>query len=157
MKKIFKLTLLTLIVFIIVGCTKKETNLDGKLTDIMKELYKGINEEDVLELDQTKVTKKNQSYYLGDVTFEYKEALASEPLMSSVAHSVVLVRLNSSNDAEKAKKEIKEKVDPAKWICVSVEDKNVLVESKGDLVLLVMDNEVASKIKDNFLNLGTSK
>ncbi len=157
MKKIFKLTLLTLIVFIIVGCTKKETNLDGKLTDIMKELYKGINEEDVLELEQTKVTKKNQSYYLGDVTFEYKEALASEPLMSSVAHSVVLVRLNSSNDAEKAKKEIKEKVDPAKWICVSVEDKNVLVESKGDLVLLVMDNEVASKIKDNFLNLGTSK
>lgn len=157
MKKIFKLTLLTLIVFIIVGCTKKETNIDGKLTDIMKELYKGINEEDVLELEQTKVTKKNQSYYLGDVTFEYKEALASEPLMSSVAHSVVLVRLNSSNDAEKAKKEIKEKVDPAKWICVSVEDKNVLVESKGDLVLLVMDNEVASKIKDNFLNLGTSK
>lgn len=157
MKKIFKLTLLTLIVFIIIGCTKKETNLDGKLTDIMKELYKGINEEDVLELEQTKVTKKNQSYYLGDVTFEYKEALASEPLMSSVAHSVVLVRLNSSNDAEKAKKEIKEKVDPAKWICVSVEDKNVLVESKGDLVLLVMDNEVASKIKDNFLNLGTSK
>ena len=157
MKKIFKLTLLTFMVFIIVGCTKKETNLDGKLTDIMKELYKGINEEDVLELEQTKVTKKNQSYYLGDVTFEYKEALASEPLMSSVAHSVVLVRLNSSNDAEKAKKEIKEKVDQAKWICVSVEDKNVLVESKGDLVLLVMDNEVASKIKDNFLNLGTSK
>lgn len=157
MKKIFKLTLLTFIVFIIVGCTKKETNLDRKLTDIMKELYKGINEEDVLELEQTKVTKKNQSYYLGDVTFEYKEALASEPLMSSVAHSVVLVRLKSSNDAEKAKKEIKEKVDPAKWICVSVEDKNVLVESKGDLVLLVMDNEVASKIKDNFLNLGNSK
>ncbi len=157
MKKIFKLTLLTFIVFIIVGCTKKETNLDGKLTDIMKELYKGINEEDVLELEQTKVTKKNQSYYLGDVTFEYKEALASEPLMSSVAHSVVLVRLKSSNDAEKAKKEIKEKVDPAKWICVSVEDKNVLVESKGDLVLLVMDNEVASKIKDNFLNLDNSK
>ena len=157
MKKIFKLTLLTFIVFIRVGCTKKETKLDGKLTDIMKELYKGINEEDVLELEQTKVTKKNQSYYLGDVTFEYKEALASEPLMSSVAHSVVLVRLKSSNDAEKAKKEIKEKVDPAKWICVSVEDKNVLVESKGDLVLLVMDNEVASKIKDNFLNLGNSK
>ena len=157
MKKIFKLTLLTFMVFIIVGCTKKETNLDGKLTDIMKELYKGINEEDVLELEQTKVTKKNQSYYLGDVTFEYKEALASEPLMSSVAHSVVLVRLNSSNDAEKIKEEIKEKVDPAKWICVSVEDKNVLVESKGDGVLLVMDNEVASKIKDNFLNLGTSK
>ena len=157
MKQIFKLTLLTFMVFIIVGCTKKETNLDGKLTDIMKELYKGINEEDVLELEQTKVTKKNQSYYLGDVTFEYKEALASEPLMSSVAHSVVLVRLNSSNDAEKAKKEIKEKVDPGKWIRVSVEDKNVLVESKGDLVLLVMDNEVASKIKDNFLNLGTSK
>lgn len=157
MKKIFKITLLTFLAFIVVGCTKKENNINGELTDIMKELYKGLSEDDVQELEETQITKENQSYYLGDITFEYKEALASEPLMSSVAHSVVLVRLNSSKDAEKAKKEIKEKVNPAKWVCVSVEDKNVIVESKGDLVLLVMDNELATKIKDNFLSLNTSK
>ena len=126
MKKIFKLTLLTFMVFIIVGCTKKETNLDGKLTDIMKELYKGINEEDVLELEQTKVTKKNQSYYLGDVTFEYKEALASEPLMSSVAHSVVLVRLKSSNDAEKAKKWIANGAQPTDTVKSLLKKENIL-------------------------------
>ncbi len=154
MKKIFKLTLVVIGTLLVVGCSKKEVNVDGELTDIMKKLYVGIDEENIPELEETKVTKDNQSYYLGDVTFEYKEALASEPIMSSVAHSVVLVRLNSSSDAEKAKKEIKEKVDPVKWVCVSVEEKNVLVESKGDLVLLVMDNEIASQIRDNFLKLG---
>lgn len=153
MKKILKLTIVLIATLLVVGCTKEE-NVDGELTDIMKKLYVGIDEDNIPELEETKVTKENQSYYLGDVTFEYKEALASEPIMSSVAHSVVLVRLNSSKDAEKAKKEIKEKVDPVKWVCVSVEEKNVLVESKGDLVLLVMDNEIASQVRDNFLKLG---
>lgn len=153
MKKIFKLTIVLIATLLVVGCAKEE-NVDGELTDIMKKLYVGIDEDNIPELEETKVTKENQSYYLGDVTFEYKEALASEPIMSSVAHSVVLVRLNSSKDAEKAKKEIKEKVDPVKWVCVSVEEKNVLVESKGDLVLLVMDNEIASQVRDNFLKLG---
>jgi len=73
--------------------------------------------------------------------------------MSSVAHSVVLVRLNGANDADKMKKAIKEKIDPRKWVCVGVDEKNVLVASKGDLVILVMDNTYSSKIRDNFLNL----
>jgi len=51
------------------------------------------------------------------------------------------------------KKAIKEKIDPRKWVCVGVDEKNVLVASKGDLVILVMDNTYSSKIRDNFLNL----
>lgn len=157
MKKITKILLLTALSFVLIGCTTKENTIDGNLSNIMNEIYKGMPEGELPELEQTKVTKKNEEYYLGKITFSYKEALASEPLMSSIAHSVVLVRLNSSKDAEKAKKEIKEKVDPAKWVCVNVEDKNVLVESKGDLVLLVMDNEYSQKIMDKFLSLGESK
>ena len=73
--------------------------------------------------------------------------------MSYVAHSVVLVRANSIKDVDNIKKEIKEKIDPRKWICVGVDEKNVFVESKGDLVILIMDNEYASTIRDNFINL----
>ncbi|UKI28961.1 MAG: hypothetical protein L6V78_00885 [Clostridium sp.] len=85
--------------------------------------------------------------------FKYKEALASERAMSSIAHSVVLVRLEDAKDADKAMKEIKEKVDPRKWVCVGVADENVLVVNRGDIVMLVMDDELAQTIKDNFLNL----
>ena len=50
-------------------------------------------------------------------------------------------------------KEIKEKVNPRKWVCVEVAEENVLVVNRGDIVMLVMDDELAQTIKDNFLNL----
>ena len=119
----------------------------------MKKLYENISEEEIPLLETVEVTKENQEYYLGNVSFNYQEALASEPVMSSIAHSVVLIRLKDTKNIESIKKEIKEKVDPNKWICVGVEDKNVIVVSKGNLILLVMDDEYATQIRDNFLNL----
>ena len=87
---------------LLVGCSNKK-GLDGSLSEIMKEVYAGIPSDDLPDLENHKVTSENFSYYLGDVTFKYKEALASEPKMSSIAHSVVLVRL------EDAKKDTPEK------------------------------------------------
>ena len=57
------------------------------------------------------------------------------------------------------KTKIKESVDPRKWICV--EASNVIVKSKGDLVILIMaDTEmtsageaIAPKLEANFDNL----
>ena len=40
---------------------------------------------------------------------------------------------------------------PRKWVCVEAEHTYVL--SKGDLVVLIMSNEHADKIKENFENL----
>lgn len=150
MKKIS--ILLVVFCTLLVGCSSKK-GLDGSLSEIMKEVYAGIPSDDLPDLENNKVTSENFSYYLGDVTFKYKEALASEPAMSSIAHSVVLVRLEDAKDADKAMKEIKEKVDPRKWVCVGVADENVLVVNRGDIVMLVMDDELAQTIKDNFLNL----
>ena len=137
---------------LLVGCSN-EKGLDGSLSEIMKEVYAGIPSDDLPDLENNKVTSENFSYYLGDVTFKYKEALASEPIMSSIAHSVVLVRLEDAKDADKAMKEIKEKVNPRKWVCVEVAEENVLVVNRGNIVMLVMDDELAQTIKDNFLNL----
>ena len=150
MKKIS--ILLVVLCALLVGCYSKK-GLDGSLSEIMKEVYAGIPSDDLPDLENNKVTSENFSYYLGDVTFKYKEALASEPAMSSIAHSVVLVRLEDAKEADKAMKEIKEKVDPRKWVCVGVAEENVLVVSRGDIVMLVMDDELAQTIKDNFLNL----
>ena len=154
MKKKISLVLLVIMVTLLCSaCGKKEKNIKGNLPDLMNKLYENLDDFSTENLQQVAFTKDEQEYFIGDVSFDYKEALASEPVMSSVAHSVVLIRLNSSKDAEKAKKEIKEKVDPRKWVCVEVEEKNVIVESKGDLVLLAMDNQYSEAIKENFLNL----
>ena len=153
MKKIGYGLLILSLVLCFAGCQKQSENISGSLSDIMKEVYKNIPEDELPELVNGEVNKDNQGYYLGSSDITYKEALASEPLMSSVAHSVVLVRANSVKDVDNIKEEIKEKINPRKWVCVGVDEKNVLVESKGDLVILIMDNKYAATIRDNFLNL----
>lgn len=153
MKKIGYVFMITMICFLFIGCGKNQSNIQEPLSDVMKKLYENISEDEMSLLETVEVTKENQEYYLGNVSFNYQEALASEPVMSSIAHSVVLIRLKDTKNIESIKKEIKEKVDPNKWICVGVEDKNVIVVSKGNLILLVMDDEYATQIRDNFLNL----
>lgn len=152
MKKISCYIVIICSIFFIFGCQNKVQNIEGNLSDIIEKLYIGVPS-DFPELEQINVTEDNKQYYLGDIDFSYKEALASEPLMSSIAHSVVLIRLDDTSNINSIKEEIKEKVNPKKWICVEVEEENVMVESKGNLILLVMDNEYASLIKDNFLAL----
>ena len=158
--KIFVIILVLVIVIVAVimgikflGKENIEENVEGSLDTIMAKLYEGIPDDQKPYLANTTVTKENAEYYLGTSDVEFKEALASEPLMSSIAHSVVLVRLNSQEDANSVKEKIETNINPAKWICVEVDRQNVKVASKGDLVVLIMDNELADKILENFNNL----
>lgn len=151
MKSIKYFIIMGLLLIFVSGCG--QNNIEGDLDTIMSKLYEGIDSDNLSDLENIEVDSENQDYYIGDVSFKYDSALASEPVMSSVAHSVVLIRVKDTKDIEKYKGEIKEKVDPEKWVCVSVDKKNVYVESIGDLILLVMDDENGKSIKDNFLKL----
>ena len=64
---------------------------------------------------------------------------------------VVLIRLKDASKAKEVVEEIKANATPSKWICVTAENTEVL--SKGDLVVLIMANDLAPKIKANFENL----
>ncbi|MCI9233618.1 MAG: DUF4358 domain-containing protein [Bacilli bacterium] len=161
MKKLSKIVVVMMafvMMLSITGCgEKKEKNLEGTLSELMRELYKGagINEEeDFMFLEDKEVTEENLSYYLGVKELDYKEALASESMVGSTAHSIVLVRMNKGADIEQAKKDIKEKVDPRKWICVGVEDENVIVDNIGDVIVLIMNNDYAKKLSESFKELG---
>lgn len=148
MKKVL-IAVLAAAMMMLAACGQKEKNVEGTLSEIMAKVYAGT-ENDMPMLSQMEVTGENKAYYFGTDDIEFKEALASEPMISSIAHSVVLVRLNEGQDAEAVKKTIKENVNPAKWVCVSVEEQNVHVESKGDLVILIMDNNKPDKLLENF-------
>lgn len=153
MKRLFCLFSILVVSLMLAGCsdTKENKNIEGSLEEIMTKLYEGIKEEDMpMMVENISLTEDNFKYYaFADV--KYKEAIASESMTGSTPHSVVLIRLQDSNDATKVVKEIKEKADPRKWICV--EAQNVYVLNKGDLVVLIMSNELADPIKTNFENL----
>lgn len=152
--KLFKrLGLCTMIVaalFITVGCGKeKEKNVEGTLEEIMTKVYADLPEEQrPMMLTNVEVTDENVEYYLGTSDIDYKEALASESAVGSIPHSVVLVRVNEGADVEAIKNKIKDSVDPRKWICVEAE--NVIVKSKGDLIILIMATDGADVLEAGF-------
>ncbi len=153
MKKIIYGLLIIGVAFIISGCGDK--NIEGTLPEIMEKLYDGIKEDEMpMMTENVELTDEMLKGYFNegsDVKIDYKEVIASESMVGSMAHTVVLFRLNDASDAEKVVKDIEKNANPRKWICVEAEHTYVL--SKGDLVVLIMSNDLAPKIKDNFENL----
>ena len=84
---------------------------------------------------------------------EYKEALASEPNISSIAHSVVLVRVEDESKVEETMTKIKENVNPRKWLCVGVEEDQVIVKNKGNLIILIMVADGSEELEAGFDSL----
>ena len=141
-----------LLVVSLTGCGGNK-NVSGTLTEIMDKLYVNIPEDErPMMLTNVEVTDENVEMYLGTSEIEFEEALASESATGSIAHSVVLVRVKDNADVEAIKDKIEASVNPRKWICVEAEE--VEVESKGNLILLVMSSESATeKIEKSFSNL----
>ena len=155
--KIFKKIGIVLVVcvctFLMTGCGEK--NVEGTLEDLMTKVYADIPQENrPMMLENIEVNEENIEYYLGTSDIEYEEALASESGIGSIAHSVVLVRTKKNADIESIKTKIKENINPNKWICVGVDEKDVIVENNGDLIILILvensDNrETLKKAFDN--------
>ncbi len=161
-KKIIYILLLVIVIALLVvgvvvikGNNKNsiDKNVEGSLESIMEKMYEGISEDDLPMLSNTEVTAENVEYYLGTSDIQFIEGLASEPLMTSIAHSVVLIRVENDSNIKEIVDKIKNNVDPNKWICVGVDEQNVRVENKGNLILLVMTDENVDTIVNNFKNL----
>lgn len=154
-KKLLTIALCFIAIFMVTGCGNKNSNVEGNLTDLMDKVYDGFKEEDLpMALQTNELTEENIEYFIGTKDIKWKEAVVSESMTGSIAHSVVLIRMAddaTSKDIEDAKKEIKEKADPRKWICVEAE--KVYVESKGNLIILIMSDEKADTLKTNFEKL----
>lgn len=132
---------------------------ESALMDIMGSLYVGANTISTSGLASMNIEPDMQSFFIGagPELLEIEEGLVCEPMMTSQAHSVALVRVKDGTDVENAKKLIRENVNPRKWICVGVSEGNVRVESIGNLILLVMDDGDPDTLVNNFLSLDPSK
>ena len=136
-KKFILFIILFLPLFLLTGCGNK--NIEGSLEDIMASVYADIPESDrPMMLMNTEVNDENIEYYLGTKDIDYVEALASESGVGSIAHSVVLVRVANNVNIEATKDKIEDSVDPRKWVCVGVEEDDIIVENEGNLIILIM-------------------
>lgn len=163
MKKIIVVLLCLLMSVGILGCnggdkTGTETpkspdeNASIKLTDMIETVCKDVKlpEYEVFDLDESAF----EAY--GFVSWsDGIEAVCSEGKIMTNAHSLVLIRTNDVNSEELAK-EIAEKADVRKWICVQAEVGKVLYTEH--YVLMVMTYKDAfDGLKANFEKLLDSE
>lgn len=157
MKKIVVIALSLLLAFSALGCKKQagagEPHVEGTLEELMQRVYDNSGIEEFPSLGNTIITEENKTYFLGSPDVPMADGLASEAMISAIAHSVCLVRLPEDADVENAKKLIRENVNPNKWICVGVDESDVIVDNIGDLVILIMA-EGADKLHESFLSLA---
>lgn len=151
-KNILFTFILLLLVISLTGCGNNK-NISGTLEEIMDKVYANIPEDQrPMMLMNTELTKENVEIYLGTADIEFEEGIASESATGSIAHSVVLLRVKDGANVELIKEKIENSVNPRKWICVEAEE--VEVESKGNLIILIMSSESnTEKIENSFNNL----
>lgn len=156
MKKIKKVGLLAIICTFLLTLTGCTNNVEGTLEELMTKVYSNVAEEErPMALTNMEVNSENIEGFLGTSDISYSEALASESMIGSIAHSVVLVRVEDNANVEDVKNKIKENVNPRKWICVGVEKEDVIIKNKGNLIIvIIVENETTrTKIDEAFNNL----
>jgi len=139
-----------------------EEALEGTLEEIINKIYETADltddfrryVEEGLYFVEVKPDDERIEYFLGKKGLDFEEALASEPQMQPGAYSLVLVRAKEGADIEKMKTDIKENINPMKWICVGVKEENVIVDNIGNIIILIMSDEAAQPLHEAFLALG---
>lgn len=93
-----------------------------------------------LDISDSETLKAFTGISSGD---QVKAAAVSEALINSQAYSMVVVRVKKSKNMEAIAKEMRDGINPAKWVCVEADD--VRVAGYDDLILLIM---VSSDLED---------
>lgn len=113
--------------------------LEGSLEEIIKDIYAQQPVEfDVVtvRVDITDTEWSLISYTGLSSNEQITEAFASEAMIGAIPYSLVLVRVKDAADAEAVAQQMKEGIDPRKWICVEAND--LKVAGYCDVVMLVM-------------------
>lgn len=150
--KFLKTILLSLAIvlssFYLLGCgaAEEENALeDMALLDIVDKIYEITPVDLSIYSDNIDVADPDaMSYNTGLTNLDnVKEAAISEAMITSQAYSLVLVRANDDSAASDIANEMKEGINPAKWVCVMADDLQVV--SYRDVILLFM---VSSELAD---------
>ena len=152
MKKIVSLVLALSLVLSLAACGKKAEETQAPALSVsgtMEELLNKTIEQrpvefmgGVIPVDLTDSSEDGlwalKSYTGLDDAAKITEAAAFEPMMGSLAFSLVLVRVADGADSKAVAESMHSGIDPRKWICVGADD--LRVAGAGDVVMLIMVN-----------------
>ena len=79
-----------------------------------------------------------------------KDGAVFEPMMGSLAFSLVLVRVADAAKAEQVARDMKANIDPRKWICVQADQ--VMLAGYGDVVMFIMLDSQNGKTAQSYVD-----
>ena len=150
MKKIFAMMLALAMMFSMVACggtTTEPTEAVAKVEGTMEELLNKVVEIQPVEfmggtmpVDLADTSEDGlwmiKNFTGLDSAESITEAAAYEPMMGSLAFSMVMVRVAEGSDAKVVAENMKAGIDTRKWICVEAND--VMAAGYGDVVMFIM-------------------
>ena len=141
------LAVISFVIFILVSGSGNKGSVETPkdINDIINTINK--NNKNVLpELETMKVDIKN----IDEVTNDGIESIVvSEPLITSQAYSVAIVKVKDNADVEKIKQEMLDNIDMRRWICVSAEQ--LYITNSGNVIFSIMaDKDVAKAVYNDF-------
>ena len=164
MKKIVSLVLALSLVLSLAACGKKAEETQAPALSVsgtMEELLNKTIEQrpvefmgGVIPVDLTDSSEDGlwalKSYTGLDDAAKITEAAAFEPMMGSLAFSLVLVRVVDGADSKAVAESMHSGIDPRKWICVEADD--LKVAGFGDVVMLIMVNSDSGMTAQSFVD-----
>ena len=179
MKKIMAILLVTVLLLSMAACSCRNnaapttntteaapSNLSGTMQENVEKLMQANPAEfmgGMMPLDLTDTTEEGlwalKSYTGLDSTKDIKDAAAYEPMTGAQAFSLVMVRVAEGTDTREIARQMKENIDPRKWICAMADQ--IMVAGYGDTVMFIMLDsglgKTAQSYVDAFKNLCGGK
>ncbi len=165
MKKLICALLALSLALAMTACGGKQTaettapaaNLDGTMEELLNKVIEQRPVEfagGVYPIDLTDTSEDGawaiKSYTGLDDASQLTEAAAYEPMMGSLAFSMVMVRTAEGADTRAVAESMKSGVDPRKWICVEADD--LKVAGIGDVVMLIMVSTTGDMTAQSFVD-----
>ena len=91
-----------------------------------------------------------KSYTGLDSAEKISDAAVYEPMTGSQAFSLVLVRVKNAADTKQIAQEMKENIDPRKWICAGADQ--VMAAGYDDTVLFIMVDSALGKTAQSYVD-----
>ena len=149
MKKIILFLLLLALLFTCAACRRKNPDAGNQqpLPGTMEENVSKLIEKEqpqfmggFMPLDLKDTSEEGLWALKGYTGLDSAESIADsavyEPMTGAQAFSLVMVRVKNAADAKTVAQQMKENIDPRKWICAGADQ--VMVAGYGDTVLFVM-------------------
>ena len=154
------------------GCAEKDEsggaskNVEGELADLVEKIYENLDDSVQLPgIMNTELTAEgtqfnpNIKYFIGSDEIKFTEGLVSEAAIGAQAYSLVLLRMDGDFNIDEVREKVKTgTVDGEhflynKWICASVDPGDVIVDSIGDLLVIIVSDDSA-EIHEAFKKLA---